>query len=139
MFVCRLARERGVPVVMAGEGADELFWGYPRYSQIMAREQWIMASDAELPAPVRQSAAKLVPTALRHPRLRDLLEGIATGRPSPMHMPLGMTSRLGRPLLVDRRGTAAIGWAPSSPATGDRDDADPRMGHTGVRVRPAPP
>ena len=30
-YLCKLARESGVTVCQAGEGADELFWGYPGF------------------------------------------------------------------------------------------------------------
>jgi asparagine synthase (glutamine-hydrolysing) len=116
MFVCGLAREHGVPVVMAGEGSDELFWGYPRYKQIMEREQWLRAM-LELPGPVRRTAPHLVPSGW-HPRLRDLLDGIARGRPSPMHMPLGMTPRQVDSLLVKRL-QRSDGWDPSAAPNGD--------------------
>jgi asparagine synthase (glutamine-hydrolysing) len=116
MFVCELARQHGVPVVMAGEGSDELFWGYPRYRQIMEREQ-LLRRLLELPAPLRRFAPHLVPDQW-HPRLRDLLEGIGRGRPFPMHMPLGMTPRQVDSLLKPelRRDN---GWEPSESANSD--------------------
>ena len=36
----KLAREHGVVVAQAGEGADELFWGYERWKQILNLTRW---------------------------------------------------------------------------------------------------
>jgi asparagine synthase (glutamine-hydrolysing) len=36
----QLARENGVVVAQAGEGADELFWGYERWKQILTLVRW---------------------------------------------------------------------------------------------------
>jgi asparagine synthase (glutamine-hydrolysing) len=36
----KLAREHGVVVAQAGEGADELFWGYERWKQILSLTRW---------------------------------------------------------------------------------------------------
>ncbi|MDT7602593.1 MAG: hypothetical protein QOF61_590 [Acidobacteriota bacterium] len=49
--VMRLARERGVPVVLQGQGGDELFWGYPQLREA-ARESLIKnaAAGKRLPA-----------------------------------------------------------------------------------------
>jgi len=38
-FLSRLARNNGVTVVQVGEGADELFCGYPGYLKILRRQQ----------------------------------------------------------------------------------------------------
>ena len=96
-FVCGLARKAGVPVVLAGEGADELFWGYPRYREIMTR--WKAVSLAlRAPQSLRRMAAGAVP-ARRKPRLRDFLDTVADGRLWPLHYPLGLSSHDRRVVL----------------------------------------
>lgn len=44
-FVSSLARENGVVVAQVGEGADELFWGYPQW-----KNQWTLQRMMRLPA-----------------------------------------------------------------------------------------
>ena len=39
-FLSKLARDNGVVVAQAGEGADELFWGYERWKQILTLIRW---------------------------------------------------------------------------------------------------
>ncbi|GMV51235.1 MAG: hypothetical protein AMXMBFR67_27780 [Nitrospira sp.] len=39
-YVSQLARERGVIVCQVGEGADELFWGYPAWKTALQLEAW---------------------------------------------------------------------------------------------------
>ena len=39
-YVARLARERGVVVCQLGEGADELFIGYPSWLESLKRQRW---------------------------------------------------------------------------------------------------
>jgi asparagine synthase (glutamine-hydrolysing) len=111
-FVCGLARECGTPVVLAGEGSDELFWGYPAYQRIMERERWVR-TFLRLPGAARRSVSALVPKS--HPRLRELAEGLATGRPLPMHMPLGLTQRQRAAFLQSKSGDRSAGWRPSTP------------------------
>ena len=39
-FLSRLARDHGVVVAQAGEGSDELFWGYEHWKQILQLIRW---------------------------------------------------------------------------------------------------
>jgi asparagine synthase (glutamine-hydrolysing) len=39
-YVAKLAREAGVIVCQVGEGADELFWGYPSWKIALQLERW---------------------------------------------------------------------------------------------------
>jgi asparagine synthase (glutamine-hydrolysing) len=106
-FVCQLARRKGVKVVLAGEGADELFWGYPSYQSAMHRWRW-MRSVLALPKPVRSVLPRLV-SSRRHPYFHDTLDGLARGAPLPMHMPLGLSGPQRQLVLAD---PAPAEWAP---------------------------
>ncbi|MEU6071671.1 MULTISPECIES: asparagine synthase (glutamine-hydrolyzing) [Streptomyces] len=99
-FVCALARRRGVPVVLAGEGADELFWGYPGYVREMQRQRELRLLQ-RLPAAARRVLAVAVPPSRRR-RTFDVLMGAVGGRQLPMHYPLGMPSSVRSAVLVER-------------------------------------
>jgi asparagine synthase (glutamine-hydrolysing) len=116
--VTRLARDNGIKVVLAGEGADELFWGYDGYRSILERWRRFSAMLA-LPQPLRNLAA-ITTSATRSPRRREQLEGVAAGRPNPIHMPVGLTAHQRHRLLQGSGGGA--GWAP----TAEVDAEDPR-------------
>lgn len=64
-FVAKLAKDNGVTVVHVGEGADELFAGYPTYVQAheMVTRQWPRLRA--LPRPLRQAMAAAGPAVLR--------------------------------------------------------------------------
>jgi asparagine synthase (glutamine-hydrolysing) len=113
--VCRLAREHGVRVLLAGEGADELFWGYHGYQAVVERWRRYAAMLA-LPRPVRRLAARFT-SPDRHPRRREQLEALALGRANAVHMPVGMTSYQRHkmlPSLVD-----GVGWGPGADHAGE--------------------
>ncbi len=111
-FVCKLARAHGVKVVLAGEGADELFWGYPDYVEGLRRMRWI-APLLALPEFGRRWAAALV---AMYPRshISQLAPGIAAGRLRPMHSSVGMTGPDRRRLLRMQEN-----WAATRPPTAD--------------------
>jgi asparagine synthase (glutamine-hydrolysing) len=83
----------------------------------MARERWLRAL-LRIPGPARRLVLQPV-SARRHGQLREVLDGIASGRPNPMHMPLGMTRRERGRFLAAGADGEAVGWAPSAPANGD--------------------
>jgi asparagine synthase (glutamine-hydrolysing) len=72
--VCELARER-VTVAVGGEGADEVFAGYPRY-------RWLALSTRiarTAPAPVLAASASALRSAAPGRRLRRLADVISPG------------------------------------------------------------
>src|SRR5271156_4257469 len=50
-FLSKLARDHGVVVAQAGEGADELFWGYERWKQILTLTRW---NDYPIPRAIKR-------------------------------------------------------------------------------------
>jgi asparagine synthase (glutamine-hydrolysing) len=120
-FVCKLARDNGVPVVLAGEGSDELFWGYPSYQRQITRQQW-MRAIMRLPRFARRLLPSLVPRG-RYALVREVLEGFADGRPLPMQMPLGMTRDYRDRVLRAPGDSYGWGWEPTS-TNGHADLAD---------------
>jgi asparagine synthase (glutamine-hydrolysing) len=135
-FVCKLAADSGVKVVLAGEGSDELFWGYWRYHVFV--RSWRMVRPLLLaPEMVRSSVAQAGTGAvnravhawsrngrgMRLPAaLADTAAAISNGRMLPINAPVGMHS-------ADRSGALGhhvayddLGWHPSGggPGSGER-------------------
>jgi len=50
-YVCKLAIDAGVKVCQVGEGADELFYGYPGWKHYLQMELW---SQMSIPSMIRQ-------------------------------------------------------------------------------------
>ena len=48
-FICRLAREHGIKVLLSGTGGDDIFSGYRRHRALLAERWW-----SWLPTPMRQ-------------------------------------------------------------------------------------
>ncbi|HLI43604.1 MAG TPA: asparagine synthase (glutamine-hydrolyzing) [Acidimicrobiales bacterium] len=115
--VTALARDHGVKVVLAGEGADEVFWGYNGY--LGAYKRWARTRLLlSIPGPLLQLLATAAARSGRS-RRSEHLGAVARGRPGPVHFPVGMTR-------AQRRGTlgalgADPGWEPSD----GRGDDDP--------------
>ena len=63
-YVSELARKSGVIVCQLGEGADELFWGYPGWKQNRTAQR---LDDLPVPRALKRLAA----AALAHTRYRD--------------------------------------------------------------------
>lgn len=64
-YVSKLARDNGVVVAQVGEGADELFWGYPAWKQMLRLQRW---SDRVPAGAVKRAGVEMLKL---HPRLRD--------------------------------------------------------------------
>ncbi|HKP91744.1 MAG TPA: asparagine synthase (glutamine-hydrolyzing) [Thermoleophilaceae bacterium] len=113
--VCRLARENGIKVVLAGEGADELFWGYHGYHG--ALERWRLHRAALAAPRVLRRLAAAVTSPRTAPLRREQLEGFARGRLKPIHCPVGMTRHQRASLLLS--GDEDVGWGPTAGIDGE--------------------
>ncbi len=78
-FVAKLAKDNGVTVVHVGEGADELFSGYPTYVQAHDVQNGHWRRFRSLPRPLRSVLAHAGATALRRPRYETHREALLRG------------------------------------------------------------
>ena len=78
-FVTKLAREKGVVVCQVGEGADELFHGYPSWADLRRIQRWASL----LPGRYARRGAALALRALRRvpPKRIEYAERAAKGEP----------------------------------------------------------
>ena len=58
-YVAKLARDHGVVVCQLGEGADELFIGYPSWLEALKRQQW---NDWPVPQPMKRAGCAALAT-----------------------------------------------------------------------------
>ena len=74
-YVSKLARDIGIKVVQVGEGADELFFGYPLYGQYKKIYDYLWRpSDYVLPAFVKKGMSGIINPMLGHQsRLQDIV------------------------------------------------------------------
>ena len=59
-YVSKLARDHGVIVCQVGEGADELFWGYPGWKQSLRLQQY---NDWPIPAALKRTGLAILRSA----------------------------------------------------------------------------
>lgn len=79
-YVSKLARDAGVVVAQVGEGADELFWGYPNWRRALRLQRWGNG------VPMSRSIARLGLAGLRlagrrNGQVSDWLLRMGAGRP----------------------------------------------------------
>src|SRR5439155_17859550 len=58
-YVARLARQNGVVVCQVGEGADELFIGYPSWMEALKRQRW---NDWPVPRAIKRAGCATLAT-----------------------------------------------------------------------------
>jgi len=59
-YVSKLARDNGVVVAQVGEGADELFWGYPSWKTLLGLQRW---DDLPVPRALKRAGVSLATAA----------------------------------------------------------------------------
>ena len=79
-YVAKLARDAGVKVCQVGEGADELYWGYPAWKRTLRLQRL----DSMLPVPnwLKRVAYRLLTWARRdHMMTAEMLRRAGLGQP----------------------------------------------------------
>lgn len=81
-FVTKLAKEKGVTVLQAGEGADELFCGYDNYRRFIRHHRRLWQPLSKLPSWVSGMAASALSLSHSpgHRKIRDVLARRAKGQ-----------------------------------------------------------
>jgi len=78
-YVSKLARDNGVVVAQVGEGADELFWGYPSWKTMLSLQN---ADDFPVPRTLKRAGVALATAAGKGSRREvELLRRGALGQP----------------------------------------------------------
>jgi len=116
-FVCKLAAKEGVKVVLAGEGADEVFWGYANYRRMLRAwpaVQLLGSLPQSLRRPVAVAAGRAVGVSAS-----SIEMAVRDGRPLCGHSFLWNGAELRSFMLTDSDDPTAIGWDPSTDASGE--------------------
>ena len=99
-YVSKLARDNGVTVCQVGEGADELFWGYPAWKTMLRLQRW---NDLPVPTFAKEVAlAALRGSGKSATREWELLRRGADGLPIFWSGAEGFTHEEKRRLLSPR-------------------------------------
>jgi asparagine synthase (glutamine-hydrolysing) len=78
-YVSKLARDNGVVVAQVGEGADELFWGYPAWKTMLKLQRW---DDLPVPRTLKRAGVALATASGRgHRREVEFLRRGSLGQP----------------------------------------------------------
>ncbi len=129
-YVSELARRQGVTVAQAGEGADELFFGYPSWATLLRLQQ---ADDLPVPRAVKRgglSALRLAGRATSRPYeyLRRGAEGVPVFWGGAEAFTEEQKQRLLSPRL--RRELAGVtSWDALAPIRARFDEAAPEPSH----------
>ena len=129
-YVSELARQQGVTVAQAGEGADELFFGYPSWATLLRLQE---ADDLPVPRAVKRgglSALRLAGRATSRPYeyLRRGAEGVPVFWGGAEAFTEEQKQRLLSPRL--RRELAGVtSWDALAPIRARFDEAAPEPSH----------
>ncbi|MGZ4334468.1 MAG: asparagine synthase (glutamine-hydrolyzing) [Gaiellaceae bacterium] len=78
-YVSKLARDNGVVVAQVGEGADELFWGYPSWKTLLGLQRY---DDLPVPRALKRAGVSLATAAGKgHRREVEFLRRGSLGQP----------------------------------------------------------
>jgi asparagine synthase (glutamine-hydrolysing) len=72
-YVSKLAKDNGTTVCQVGEGADELFCGYPLWGMCLRAQPWVDAYQ-KIPSSLRRIAWDIADTATRSPKAMRRLD-----------------------------------------------------------------